>query len=440
MRRPASVLPWESAAEGRPWRLKLHGSIDHQDDIVLSRDDYLSYGERRAALAGIVQALLITRHMLFVGFGLDDDNFHRILHEVRNAVGDATSRPDSSTFGTVLALEGKPLATEMWRGDLRTISLGSEVSPESARRLELFLDLLVSDVADSASHLLDESFAAVRDPVETQLAEAVGALARVLSRDDIAEHPSAAAAVDLVRRFGGDVVVESHSVPMPAAAKGSKQRMREVIDRRQGEVDRRLKEGWPTLAAFKVGPLRWLSPVAEHGYRELRDESWVRADLPAPTPQGDGFWPRRGPVWDGVAVVPGVAQNGVLLVEAKSHEQELKSGESSAAGDSLRQINAALGEAKQHLRVPETVSWPAGYYQLANRLAYLYYLRVRRGIPAWLLFVYFTGDSFPSGGAWVSGPQDAAGWTAPIHDAEQALGLTAGHTLEQWTHKLFLDV
>jgi hypothetical protein len=28
---------------------------------------------RRAALAGIVQALLVTRHMLFVGFSLRDD-------------------------------------------------------------------------------------------------------------------------------------------------------------------------------------------------------------------------------------------------------------------------------------------------------------------------------------------------------------------------------
>ena len=321
----------------------------------------------------------------------------------------------------------------------RTISLGSEVSPESARRLELFLDLLVADVADSAS--ISSTRASPRFAIRWRRnSPKRSALWLRVSREDIAEHPSAAAAVDLVRRFGGDVVVESHSAQMPAAAKGSKQRMREVVDRRQAEVDRRLTEAWPTLAAFKVGPLRWLSPVAEHDYRELRDEFWVRADLPAPTPQADGFWPRRGPVWDGVAIVPGVAENGVLLVEAKSHEQELKSGESSAAGESLRQINAALGEAKQHLGVPETVSWPAGYYQLANRLAYLYYFRTRRGIPAWLLFVYFTGDAFPSGGTWVRGPQDSAGWTAPIHDAERALGLPAGHALEQWTHKLFLEV
>lgn len=30
-----------------------------------------------AWLAGIVQALLMTKHVLFVGFSLDDDNFHR---------------------------------------------------------------------------------------------------------------------------------------------------------------------------------------------------------------------------------------------------------------------------------------------------------------------------------------------------------------------------
>ena len=104
--RPVAVLPWEPAStKGGRWLVKLHGTIDPPRDIVLTRDDYLSYDERRAALGGIVQALLITRHMLFVGFSLDDDNFHRILHEVRKAVGgDTTLRLDSATFGTVLAM------------------------------------------------------------------------------------------------------------------------------------------------------------------------------------------------------------------------------------------------------------------------------------------------------------------------------------------------
>lgn len=46
----------------------------------------MRYQTRRSALSGIVQSLLITRHMLFVGFSLRDDNFHRIVDEVRRSV------------------------------------------------------------------------------------------------------------------------------------------------------------------------------------------------------------------------------------------------------------------------------------------------------------------------------------------------------------------
>ena len=32
---------------------------------------------RPACVVGVVQALLLTKHVLFVGFSLQDDNFHR---------------------------------------------------------------------------------------------------------------------------------------------------------------------------------------------------------------------------------------------------------------------------------------------------------------------------------------------------------------------------
>jgi hypothetical protein len=48
-----------------------------QTKMTPMAEDYLRYESRRAALAGIVQSLLITKHMLFIGFGLQDDNFHR---------------------------------------------------------------------------------------------------------------------------------------------------------------------------------------------------------------------------------------------------------------------------------------------------------------------------------------------------------------------------
>ena len=89
----------------------------------MTRSDYLRYDDRRAALKGIVQALLITRHMLFIAFSMTDDNFHRIIEEVRKAVGgdgrcmhcgslDARDlgggqeTESQEKFGTVLSTEG----------------------------------------------------------------------------------------------------------------------------------------------------------------------------------------------------------------------------------------------------------------------------------------------------------------------------------------------
>lgn len=39
-----------------------------------------------AALSGIVQASLVTKHMLFVGYGLSDDNFRRIAKVISKSI------------------------------------------------------------------------------------------------------------------------------------------------------------------------------------------------------------------------------------------------------------------------------------------------------------------------------------------------------------------
>ena len=65
--RPATVLPRARSARGR-WLLKLHGSVDDQRRMVLSRGDYLRFEGREAALAGIVwMALRSRRHPVVSG-------------------------------------------------------------------------------------------------------------------------------------------------------------------------------------------------------------------------------------------------------------------------------------------------------------------------------------------------------------------------------------
>jgi hypothetical protein len=176
---PVRVLPDRPRPDDRRWLLKMHGSIDRPDEIVLTREDYLRYEERRAALSGIVQALLITRHMLFVGFALRDQNFHRISDAVRKAfrVPAPDARPER--FGTALVLRDNRLHRELWEDELHWTAMAGQDEDEAAaaRRLEIFLDHVLARTA-SSSYLLHPSYASVLSDAERALAQALGRFAR----------------------------------------------------------------------------------------------------------------------------------------------------------------------------------------------------------------------------------------------------------------------
>ncbi|MBI1913490.1 MAG: SIR2 family protein [Planctomycetes bacterium] len=158
--RPVDVLPYQAASGSRPWLLKLHGCVSQPADIVLTREDYLRYDSSRAALAGLVQGLLITRHMLFVGFSLVDDNFHRIADAVRRAV-------KREPFGTSLSVAGNRLLRQVWDRDLDWVELGG--LPGSARLLEVFLDRLAGMTAVTGGHLFDQKYEATLTETEIAL-------------------------------------------------------------------------------------------------------------------------------------------------------------------------------------------------------------------------------------------------------------------------------
>jgi hypothetical protein len=176
-----SVIPHDLDRQASRWLLKMHGSVTHPEDIVLTREDFMRYEQRRQALAGIVQALLITRHMLFVGFSLEDENFHRIADSVRRALGHADAR-----YGTVLSLAYDPLLEGLWERDLVLLPMGEPVRDEKtratriaerARKLEIFFDYILSRTARAPSHVLDERFAAVLTRGERTLRDRVRAFA-----------------------------------------------------------------------------------------------------------------------------------------------------------------------------------------------------------------------------------------------------------------------
>lgn len=67
--------------------VKMHGCVSAPDTIVVARDDYETYAQRRPAIVTYLQSLLATRTFLFVGFGLTDPNFRAIYSTVQHVLG-----------------------------------------------------------------------------------------------------------------------------------------------------------------------------------------------------------------------------------------------------------------------------------------------------------------------------------------------------------------
>ena len=191
-----AVLPYGRVAENRPWLLKLHGSLDQldrEDHIVLTRPDYMSLARERSALFGIVQALLVTKHLLFVGYSLSDEDFHQLVDEIRIAIDSSSG---GHALGTVLTTSKWPLA-RLWDDLLRVEQIGA-TSDLPNRHLQIFLDRVAHLATPHDAHLLDESFAGLLDAEEVRIGSSLKEVQDVI--DDVLEkHPDHQTA-RLVRR------------------------------------------------------------------------------------------------------------------------------------------------------------------------------------------------------------------------------------------------
>lgn len=169
--------------------------------------------------------------------------------------------------------------------------------------------------------------------------------------------------------------------------KGSKKWLQKLINEKPELLN---KQVFSHLDASKPDSMTWVSPKEDDKFAEYSDEDALEKlqvifnKRPLQT-----FWPTRGPQWDGL----GRSDLGNLfLVEAKSHISELYSC-IGAQGKSLDLIISSLNETKHYLSPNSKVDWSNGFYQYANRLAFLYLARVLNNKTAYLVFVYFLNDS-----------------------------------------------
>ncbi len=215
-------------------------------------------------------------------------------------------------------------------------------------------------------------------------------------------------------------------VPQHAGGKGSLKWIQRAVDAEPALLNEAIREAIGEEPDWTV---EWVSPRKHDQYAEYRDAGFLlqldRRDL---VPALKAFWPPGGPQWDAL----GKGSNGeVILVEAKAHFGELASD--CGAGEKSRVlIDKALSRTREVFGAPASADWSRQYYQYANRLAHVTFLR-EQGVNAWLVFLYFHGDSE------VAGPMSALEWSRQLAPVHSHLGVR-GDLLARGVVNVFLPV
>jgi hypothetical protein len=124
---------------------KLHGDAARPEEIVLGRDDYDRFFERRPAMALLLEGLLLNQTFLFVGYGLRDPNFRQIYSRIGRMLPEA-QRP---AFATTFEAGGAagPFLVEQWRRKrLHLIPVLGASAAEQEHEFLRFLDRLADRV------------------------------------------------------------------------------------------------------------------------------------------------------------------------------------------------------------------------------------------------------------------------------------------------------
>jgi len=153
------VLTGQLALQPQPWLLKYHGCITQPETIIITREDYNRLRNNLSALQSIVESLMLTSHLMFVGFSMADADFLDAAAKV-NAVRALAENLDPSYVATVLALH--PQAVMEHAGFNVVHMLEDPDQQSAARMLEIFLDRIswtaVKKGPASSSYLLDPNY------------------------------------------------------------------------------------------------------------------------------------------------------------------------------------------------------------------------------------------------------------------------------------------
>lgn len=189
--------------------------------------------------------------------------------------------------------------------------------------------------------------------------------------------------------------------------------MQIYASRRLEDLRRAVTEADPSVVELELR-----SPLESASFEEYRDQAFLDAvGLGDHSAELSAFWPSSGPRWDGLGTFSGQTKPSVVLFEAKSWPDEMRSDCKATADTSKRLIQKSLETTCAWLGVTPSPAWTVGLYQYANRLAHLYFLQEVLKLDVRLVNIYFLDDHTHK-------PTTRSEWDAALAAAKAELGLS----------------
>jgi hypothetical protein len=148
-RHPVPVVSQEDVActgvGGAVYVVKIHGDAEHPADIVLTRDDYHAFFEKRPAMALLLEGLLLNQTFFFVGYSLRDPNFRQVFSRVARMLKQSR-RPAFATSFEARGDTAEYLIRQWQKQQLQLLPIPGETAEEQAQEFLRFLDALAERV------------------------------------------------------------------------------------------------------------------------------------------------------------------------------------------------------------------------------------------------------------------------------------------------------
>jgi hypothetical protein len=211
--------------------------------------------------------------------------------------------------------------------------------------------------------------------------------------------------------------------------RGSQKWLQLLVNDHSELINQKINE---LLGTAQLDRISWKSPIGDDNFAEYSDREFLdRLGINLENRSLASFWPSGGPHWDALGRSD---TKKIFLVEAKAHIEEIISPGCGASPHSRNLIEQSLHEVKHFLNAGCSDDWSQCLYQYANRLAHLYLIRELNGIPAYLVFVYFTGDME------MDGPITPNEWKSALKLVKGILGLPKKPKLSDYVLDIFVDV